>query len=271
MRLLNDLRDASRSYDRYKTDTVVAPNRLSVSGGALIVPAATLRDAAYFPLDITPQALTQICAKLGPTVFGKGSEKAIPRTYVEALPTDLRDAVLSRHLRDTRNGTWMVRANDRSCRAVMDGNYPGGSSSGEYENTIYLSALTELITDAGGAVSVRPRLDADNVNIKIVWPVPGGGEAGRFGVGFHFGNSEAGQYKLRLLPLVQVTSCTNSVIGNSEVGGLERIHRGPFAALRTLFKAAIGDILGVSADMVARMMEAEEERIPDFGNVIIGL
>src|SRR3990167_7910761 len=161
MRLLNDLRDASRSYDRYKTDTVVAPNRLSVSGGALIVPAATLRDAAYFPLDITPQALTQICAKLGPTVFGKGSEKAIPRTYVEALPTDLRDAVLSRHLRDTRNGTWMVRANDRSCRAVMDGNYPGGSSSGETENTTCVPPAPARRSAPGGAVSVwgRPRGD----------------------------------------------------------------------------------------------------------------
>lgn len=274
---LQSLVNTSEQCDLQKADFVAAARSFSFDEQARIVPP-TSGGFSSAPLAMTEHSLRQVCSKLGAAVFGKGTSKGLPHDYLSAIPKDLLADNLNRHLTASNGNKWMVRGYGESARAVLAGNYPGGTdAAGDFENTQYLRAVTTL---AEGQLEqfpdmklIRPTITADDLHIKMTWrdvDTKGDGGNGNYGVGVYIGNGEIGNRKLTVYPLIQRTSCTNSIIFSGE-NGLEMVHRGSLNAMRIQFKAAIGRIFSASAELLDKMIAAEEQTIPDFEATLAGL
>ena len=268
---LEKLIERSEREDEHKHDTILAPAKITLDPNAkmMIQPEGGYGMA---PLTISEHALWQMCAKLSPTVYGKGSQKALPFDYFTKIDKDLLAENLNRHLSKTNHGSqWLVRGYDETVRAVLDGRYPGGHTPGMgFENTTYLKTLHGFLSDKERPdfKAVRPSVTADELHLKTVWRDVGDGG---WGIGVYLGNSETGTFKLRGYPMIQRTSCSNSLIKRDEDSGFEFVHRGSFASLKVQFKAALGRILQASAELLDRMIEAESELIPDIDEVLDGI
>jgi hypothetical protein len=217
-------------------------------------------------------AYAQLFSKLSPTVFGKGSGKHIPSDYLTSMPADLRAQILSRHCWDT-NGfqSWMVRGFDDTARAVVHHAYPGGiDERGRFENTQYLSILRELLpaTPPSDFHLVRPFVDQ---NCTITRAISKFNDGGGYGIGVAISNDETGSRKLRVMPLVMRTSCDNSIMVDRSGTSLEMAHRGSLAAMRTQFKAALGTALRASAELLNKVIEADERELEDFDAILEGI
>jgi len=268
--VLEGLIETSAQHDARKHDHTADAQALRFDGDAKLLVPPTLM--GYLPpLVMTEWADRQLYAKLGPVVFGRGSSKALPYDYLSALEPDLRADVLNRHLTAAGDRRWLVRGYDASARAVLDSGYPIVS------NTELLEALEGLIKHERGKFPglqfVRPSVTADDLNVKIVWrnvDPDGAGGNPPFGLGCYLGNGEIGNRRIRLWPLVQKHSCTNSIIVDHDEG-LTLTHRGSLAGIMVLIKAAMGRVFRASAEALDRLILAESERIEDLSDVLDGL
>ena len=270
MSLLADMIDRSHDYERAKADfEAVAPSiwydrqaRMNLS-------------ELPIPLEPTEWASRQLYSKLGPVVYGRGKGKPLPFDYLHALPPHLRATVLNDHLQAARDKEWLVRTYGTRVRAVLDSNYP------IVKNIDLLKAMDALIDAEEGRFPgmqlVRPSVTPDDLNLKIIWRNVEG-RAGRngqdgppYGIGCYLGHGEIGNRKLRLLPQVQVHSCTNSIMLDTADESLVLAHRGSLASIMVLLKAALGRILRSSAELLDRLILAETERIEDMSAVLDGL
>lgn len=263
MEVIKQLFEQSSQQDLHKHDHIAFASQLEFGeDGRLRVPRTFAGEIQ--PLEPTEWAWGQLFSKLGPTVFGRGSHKTLPSDYLLAIPRDLLATNLNTHLQKT-NRKWMVRAYDNRARAVLDHRYP------TIQNTELLEIINTMLDDNAANFPdlkvVRPSVSPDDLNIKTVWKDIQGRN---YGIGVYVGNGEVGNRRLRVLPLIQRHSCTNSIISDTE-NGLSLVHRGSSAAMRVQLKAAFSNIFHASAELVERMIEAEEERIPDFADVIQGL
>jgi hypothetical protein len=218
-------------------------------------------------LEIEDWAFRQMCAKLGPAVYGKGSNKGLPAEYLQAIPADLRATVLNRHVKVDLGKTWMARGYDGDCRAILSGDYARVS------NAAVLEAVQAIIEKEAhnfpGLQWVRPSVTRDDLNLKIVWHTPGNGN---YGIGTYIGNGETGNRKYRVLPMIQRHSCTNSLIFDQEMeGGVVGIHRGSVKTIMTLIKASLVNVFHLSAEAMDRIIEAEATELPDLAEVMAGI
>lgn len=270
MSLLADLIDRSEDFDRTKVDF-----KIEAPGMWYDRQARMNLSELPIPLEPTEWASRQLYAKLGPIVYGRGKGKPLPFDYLHALPAQLRATVLNDHLQAARDKQWLVRAYGTRARAVLDGDYPIVS------NTELLQAMDALIDAEDGRFPgmqlVRPSVTPDDLNLKIVWrnvdgrPGHNGQDRSPYGIGVYLGHGEVGNRKLRLLPQVQVHSCTNSVMLDTDSESLVLSHRGSLASIMVLLKAALGRVLRSSAQLLDRLILAENERIEDMSAVLDGL
>lgn len=274
MNILEGLITQSAEHDAQKHDHTAEARDLWFDEAARLSVPPTLM-GRMLPLEMTEWASRQLYSKLGPVVFGRGSSKALPYDYLTALDPDMRADVLNRHLRAAADRRWLVRGYGETTRAVLDGNYPIVS------NTELLEAMEGLIKHERGRFEgltlVRPSVTADDLNLKIVWrnvDVGGhggwGGGSAPYGLGCYLGNGEIGNRRIRLWPLVQKHSCTNSIIVDHDEG-LTLTHRGSLAGIMVLIKAALGRVFQASAETLDRLIMAEAERIPDLSDTLDGL
>jgi hypothetical protein len=143
---------------------------------------------------------------------------------------------------------------------------------GMFENTAYLTVIEQLLKASENEFPelrlVRSTVTPDDLNIRIMWPTLDSIDGG-YGAGVAISNGETGLRRLRVGKLLQRHSCDNSIVHVDE--DMEFLPRGSLAALRTQFKAAIGKALGPTKRMLDRMIEAEEEQLPDFGDIVANL
>ena len=265
MQELEQMIETSTLYDQYKVDYIDHAREFMFNDGAMLVPPGNMMVENPPPLMLTLWAWNQVFSKLGPAVFGHGSGKSLPSDYLLTIPPDLLATNLNRHLNNANGREWMVRAFQNIGRAILSSDYS------RIPNTELLQAIN-LAVDAEASSFpdlelVRPYIDADDLNLKILWKDITGTN---YGIGAYMGNGEIGNRKFRILPFIKRTSCNNSIIMNSE-NGLELIHRGSPRSMMVQIKAAIGNIFNLSAGAVDLMIEAEGEKIPNFADVIEGL
>jgi hypothetical protein len=263
MEIIKQLYEQSAELDTHKHDHIAYASQLKFDDNAeLHVPTTLMGNLP--PLKPTDWAWGQLFSKLGPTVYGRGSQKTLPSDYLLAIPRDLLATNLNRHLLNA-NKQWMVRAYDNHVRAVLDSKYP------TIQNTELLQIIDAMLDDNAAGFPdlkvVRPDVTPDDLNIKTVWKDISGRN---YGIGVYVGNGEIGNRKLRCLPMIQRHSCTNSIIFDGE-NGLEMVHRGSSATMRVQLKAAFVNIFHTSFELAEAMIRAEEERIPEFADVIKGL
>ena len=223
------------------------------------------------PLELTENALRQLCSKLAPSVFGKASGKGLPFDYIQAIAPNLRAALFNEHL--TRaSGDWMVRAYDDKARAVLSGHYAA------INNTELLDVLEQIVTSSSAPSSMTKTSEVtpDTLNARIIFrdvtkTDRDGGSKGDWGVGVYIGNGETGNRRLRVLPLIQRHSCQNSIIVDSGKGAVEFVHRGSVSTKRVLVRSAMAEVFPWAAKLLDKMIAAEEQFIPDFAEVLDGL
>lgn len=274
VKTLDEALDASLEFDSRKSDYKSRSREFSFNEQAQIVlPALKGSNMSEAPKTLTEKAIKDLCAKLAPSVFGKGSAKVLPSDYIGAIDPALRAALFNNHNEKSENKTWLVRCFDDSARAVLSDGYAGGrADNGDFENSQYLRALRDMIaSDAGLATPtlVRPYVSPDSVIMKIVIRDVDN-RSGNYGLGFALENDEIGRRKLRAMGLVQRHSCTNSIVGVQD-GAIVLAHRGSLAAIRVQLKAAMGQALGVAVRLLDKFIEAEDRHVEDLSDVINGL
>jgi len=261
---LYDLLDRSQQHDIQKHDWKALPQELALDADArLNVPSPYGLGPA--PMALSDLALSHLCAKLGPAVFGKGSDKTLPRNYLAAVDPALRATNLNTALRRASNGNWTVRGYGDTCRAVLAGDYP------DIRNTELIQALADVVDRESlpeFQVCYRSTVDADHLNLRAVFknvdPERG------YGAGIYLGNSEVGQGKVKVFGMIWRDGCTNAAIIDDE-NGLAMIHMGSRAAMMVQVLGAIGRILPVAAEYVDKLILAEGQAMPSISDVIGGL
>jgi len=262
MNTISQYVNQSAEYDAHKADySEFARNLHFDEASALIIPPQMFGQVP--PLKPTSWAWGQVFSKLGPAVYGKGCNKTLPSDYLLAIPPDLRAENLNRHLVNANGAAWMVRSYDDQARAVLSDGYAA------IANTELLDILDGVITQnqtADFRLS-RPSVTPDDLNIRTIWKDTNGGN---YGIGVYIGNGEIGNRRLRIYPLIQRHSCENSIIIEHN-RGLEFVHRGSKITKMILVKSVIAELFGVAAEVLEKMIEAESQQIPDFGDVLEGL
>lgn len=267
---LTQLAEAALEHDRGKHDLIVAAKELNflTVESSMMLPGVLLPDGTSKIIE--PWGLQQLCAKLGPVVFGKGSGKSLPYDYFSAVSSDLACHNLETHCQRS-DARWMLRCHGERLRAVLDSKFPGGQVDGMFENRAYLEILRSFVDENEQATLLTSsHIDRDDLHLRIIWKSVNTPQDGIYGLGVYIGNSEVGRRKLQVLPLIQRTKCTNSIVG---VAGdsLQLAHRGNYAAMRVMFKAAISSVLEGSAELLARMLKAEEQKIENFADTLAKL
>lgn len=270
---IDQLIEISQRADMEKADYRLPASKIDWMPNGYLAPEFGKGSTAAPTLKLSKHALTQVAAKLGPVVYGKGSPKRLPVDFLDAIMhwnDDLWPTIMYGLCNKSKSG-WMVRRHKDTCRAIVDGNYPGGADDlGRYENSQYLEMLLQVINDKGGGdvQVIRSHVDQDLLICRSVWKeteIEGRG----YGLGCMLANDETGNGKIKVLPLVQVTSCTNSLsVDTQQTGGIERTHQGDFVTIKTLIAGAMADVFHASADVLKRLVEANYVRIPSFADVL---
>jgi len=129
-------------------------------------------------------------------------------------------------------------------------------------NTEVLGTMIDIIGDTVYE-PVQPMISPDSLHVKIKVAT----SSDKYGQGVYIGNGETGNHKLRVLPFVQRTSCTNSIVWKG--GGVElRHYRVGRIDLMYTIKRFMGEALNKTQEMMDKVIEAELETIPSFADYV---
>jgi hypothetical protein len=270
---INDLYDISRDQDTHKTDYTGKARDFRFDENAAIVPSLkgsvfgdNVRATSLAPTD---WAWSQIFTKLGPSVFGKGKDKSLPADNLLALRPEQRAQLLNDHLDHTETN-WLVRGLDNYARAVLSDIYAPIS------NTDLLDVVRTVVkgSDVPVTITRSSAVTADSLNVRAIFKdIDLGGNHGndRWGIGVYVRNGETGNRRGGILPLIQRHSCENSIVIDGSQSGFEFLHLGSAVAKLVQVKAAIANILPFAAHTLEQLIEADNEKIPEFSDVIAGI
>ena len=257
---LQNMLQAARSFAQEKADTRTSAQELKFTpDSTLVLPPTAL--GSLPPLTVTEHGYSQLFAKLGPSVFGRGSARSLPKDYLLAVPADLRADILNRHLRDS-NGRWLVRQYQATARAIL------GSDYTVMDNLPLLERLEEACQERGYPKEFKdPLVTPDDLHLRAVW---GYAEGGLWGIGLYVGNNEIGSGKIKVKGLLKRTACDNSLIWTMD-SAVEFIHRGDASIRWTAIARAVVEALKLGPGILRRAHEAEATEIPNFDEVLNGL
>lgn len=268
---LQEMLELSLEYDGHKHDHSSSVKSIKFDPVArMILPndVELFQSAVVQPLAPTEWAWNQLFNKLGYTVWGKGSSKKLPADYLLHIPEDLLAESLNRHLQNAGDESWFVRAYDDTARAVMSDKYAVIS------NTEMLDLLVQTVDkqETPDFKLIRPFVSPDTLHAKMVWKETNrdDGRGGNYGIGVYVRNGEIGNLSVSVYPMIQRSSCTNSIILDEEAGVKFR-HFGNVSSKRVQIQSTMIEMFPHAAELLNKMIEAEEQRIPNFNDVLMGL
>jgi hypothetical protein len=293
---LDRLIEKSQGFDDRKTDYRANANKLSFDDSMnLIVEEkpeyingtgngeriVTSSDKRLDCLALSDNARGQLYAKLGAAHYGRGSNKTLPTEYLDRFDPEMRSSILNWTLKKSF-GWWLIRGYDTptnsegdgatTCRAILDGNYPRLSNTELMRNT--RDALAEKKDMFADYRLVRPVVTPDSLSLRIIWNDSG---EGNYRVGAILCNDETGQGRFEFMPLVQRTSCENSIIIGQNAEGkpagvsIHHYSHASAASLMVQYALAMSDVLKAGAPFVNRMIEAEAQNLENFRTLLKGL
>jgi hypothetical protein len=95
----------------------------------------------------------------------------------------------------------------------------------------------------------------------------GPGDGGVYALGAYFTTGETGNRKLGVYPLIQRTSCMNSLVYPGE-GCYEHPHTGDRNLLRVTFLGEIFKAVKASEVVLDRLIRADQEALPNFADAV---
>lgn len=224
------------------------------------------------PLPMNENGFGQMCGKLGKEVMKAiPNKKQVPSDFLlYAVDPDIRAELMKRFVSQMGEEKWFIRTYEDHVRSVLSEGY------GVFDNHEILETLLDMVNAPEnedlrnrGQV-VRSFVTPDELHVKVIVPnVHRSDKGGPYGVGFYVGNGETGNVTIRFYPVIQRHSCTNSII--TERDGFREFHKGDIATKRILFKSNMLNAFGNSGDTLKRMLVAEEEKLPSFTDILIGM
>jgi hypothetical protein len=259
---IKELIETSKEYDKSKKDYLLDTkefefNRLNSNWEhtqlQMVIKASELgsswaaEDHLKTSVSMTDWALRQLCQKL---------EGHPPTDYMLRCPPDLRAANLNRW-REKTERKMLVRLDGEHARAFLSEKY---SAVG---NTSVLEIADEMLGDVPHEM-YDTWIGPDGCHVRILVADHAGGH---YKIGAYISNGEIGNTMIRVLPLVQRTSCKNSVIFGD--GGFWQRHINvSYPFIRGAMKEHLGQAFNLSVTYVGKLVEAEMEKIPDIKDVI---
>jgi hypothetical protein len=241
---IQQMLEKSREYDMAKADYEVGTNEILFTDVGLAFNEPLF--GSHTELAMTDWALGQVCNKLGPP----------PLNYMRLCPDELRSENLN-YWRERVEKTWLIRAYENDARAVLSDRYS------VLQNTEVLETLDKIVGETVHE-PIQPEITPDSMHLKLKTNQT---DTGDYGQGVYVGNGETGNYKLRIHPFVQRTSCTNSIVWKG--GGIELRHININTGdLVFAMKRWLGETLLRNKEVMERIVEAETETIPDFAEYV---
>lgn len=245
MNSLEELRDRSAEYDLAKADYVFDSVDFYWDHDMWLRSRQIPMGAdGPLKLELTEWALKQACRK-----------HTIPWGYLTRC---------SDHLAATNLNWWRQRTERRFMLRTYDG-WVRAYLSNKYHpisNTWLLGVMIDVMEGVPYKM-IQTSMTPDNMHIKVLVADTVGSNVA---VGAYINNGEIGDYKIRVHPMVMVTSCTNSIIFAE---GFEHFHVGiNESALRVSVKQALGEAFQKSPEYIEKMMRAEEEKLPNLAGVV---
>ena len=203
------------------------------------------------------RAISHACTKLA----------SPPTGYIaDVCPADLAAINMNHWQQESGSGSrdtkWFVRsiADERGgqeVRACLSEFYTPIS------NTELLEMAADFTQELGGEV-IRGYVDADTLHLKMIFVDD---STANYGFGFYLGNGEVGNRALRVAPLVQRHACTNSITMPSGTFYQKHYRVSP-VRLRGDVKDELGKALRTAPDILAQIVKAEMDQIPDLAEIV---
>jgi hypothetical protein len=261
MTTIQELIDRSADYDARKSDYRLAPADMRFTPeGKVIVPAKH----GAMPVEPTDWAWGQAFKRVGPAVYGRGSQKGLPADYMLSIPRDMLADNMNGHLARLagfNRNPWMVRTCDDKARAFL-----GGAYQTRISNTEVLSRIQGALAEARlpqvevGAASVNP--DGMIVRIGMVTNAHGG-----YSLGVAATNDETGRGSIRVMPYIKRTSCDNSLVIDDD-GGVNQRHTSDPDYVFDRIMLALKNAFKLSAEWLEKFRQTEDMRLPAFSDLI---
>ena len=253
MSTLTTLYEQSKQYDEHKTDQLEYIQAMKFTPGGIALPDSLMNSAVQYSM--TDWALEQACTKMGDP----------PAPYAKRCPDWLRaDNLEHWRKQQPEDKKWFIRSYKDDCRAVLSNDYTPLSTT---------DLLKWTIDYAGDQETYRAYLTPDTFHAKIIMlnPNPGNGEP--YGFGGYLGNGEIGNRYVRVLPMIQLHSCTNSIIikdvDYEQAEGCVIMHR--FKSTKSVelrVKEALGNVFRVAYEKLEEIAQAAIDELPNFNDLV---
>lgn len=275
---LESMLKQSQDFDLEKSDfNTREDSPMRFDGGKAFLPQATGQAANVGPFDVTDHALGQLCGRLGPATFGKGSAKMLPFDAMRAWidnPTFAQQAsaLLNANIGESKK-PYLVRTYDKDVRAVLSDRYA------VIDNTEILTKLHEAVgllqKQAGRDVVpeiIRGSVTPDDLYMRLRFKgtdVLPPGESGPYGIGIFLQNGETGLHRLKALPCLWRGACDNTlVIDSANEAAIDVRHYGNQGVLADRVAEAIGHGLKLGREYLNQLILSRQVEIPDIFGVI---
>lgn len=276
--------DRARMFDEMKEDFLVPMRDLRFSNNGNGVLTLNVPESSSDWM-LNDWSQMQMAGRLGqilwPSIKNHQSTKPIPMDYVANFPVDMQADQLNWVMDQTDKSALIRGFGGMIVRAWLSDQY------GIFDNSEFLEPLWEILKDHDtqykGFRTLRNTVTPDHLHLKIVWEsyerkngsadafIPDPDETRGYGLGVAIGNDEIGAGGLWIQPLLWTHACTNSIVAKGQ--GWRHIHRGDVGGRvnAVLMKAQMLDAFKASYKLLDRMMLAEEQRLPSFGDVARGM
>jgi hypothetical protein len=286
-RKFDEMLSVAEAHAQQKIDYVTPVAQVwFADDGALVIDQPSVVGAVSTRLPMTQHALTQVFARLGKAVW-PNAERPLPSDFMLDIPADWRALNLNRAARAMPEARgWTVRSwvpdlqmgmgDVPFARAVMDQFYF------PFDNDKMLAIVGEVLREKAPAHRISPQsfVKPDEMRVDVLIgekqtdrPDAGGNAAWQWGVGLK--NSEIGRGSGGAYAIIKRHSCDNSIAVDMDGYNYSFRHWAKKEELRNLRKnelyTAIANILPFGVELIERMVAADFETLPNFGEIIEGM
>lgn len=273
---LDEMIDLAKGFDAEKTDFNDGYKPQFDKGQVVMWHPMIQEHPPVGPFTITDHALDQICKRLGPVTFGKGTNKMLPRDAFRAwldnpLFSQFASMLLSANV-DQGDKSWFTRTYQNNVRAILSDRYAA------VQNSLLLQRVQDalgLLTEQAGK-PVQPELIRSFINpddLHLRFRIKGGdilppGENGPYGLGIMIKNDEIGMGRIKALPMLWRGVCDNSAVFTDSEYAVNMTHIGNGQLLTEQVALAIGHAITVGGDLLTRFLNMRQIALPNIFETI---
>jgi hypothetical protein len=273
---LDEMIGQAQDYDSRKTDFNDGYKPQFSSGKVVLWHPQVQQNPPVGPFDISDHALDQLCKRLGPITFGKGSNKMLPRDAFRAwldnpLFAQFASQLLSANI-DGADKSWFTRTYENGVRAILSDRYAA------VQNSLLLARVQDalgLLSESAGKPVVpelfRSFITPDDLHLRF--RIKGGdilppGESGPYGLGIMIKNDEIGLSRIKASPVIWRGTCDNSAMYTDSEYAVNMTHIGDGQMLTEQVALAIGHSIKVGGELLTRFLNMRRIVLPNIFETI---